>query len=129
MGKQQRILIPPLQNFLYSSTHLSQKPENYSTMSFIVPAPAPTLASIPPPLSRHNTKLFSPITIGNMELKHRVIMSPLTRVRCPGGLPTELVKEYYEQRATDGGLIIGEGMHPSFMVGNPSPQLILQGGP
>ncbi|RDW89765.1 NADH-flavin oxidoreductase oxidase [Coleophoma cylindrospora] len=45
-------------------------------------------------------------------------MSPLTRIRCPGGIPSPLVAEYYAQRATMGGLIISEGMHPSFMGGN-----------
>jgi N-ethylmaleimide reductase len=61
-------------------------------------------------------KLFTPLSIGDMQLSHRVIMSPLTRIRCPGGLPTPLVAEYYAQRATQGGMIISEGMHPSFMV-------------
>lgn len=69
-----------------------------------------------PDRSKTTPKLFTPLQIGNMHLKHRIIMSPLTRVRCPGGLPTELVAEYYAQRATEGGLIIGEGCHPSFMV-------------
>ncbi len=65
-------------------------------------------------------KLFTPLNVGNMQLAHRVIMSPLTRSRCPGGFPTPLVAEYYAQRATQGGMIISEGMHPSFMVSIPS---------
>jgi len=61
-------------------------------------------------------KLFTPLRIGDMHLSHRIIMSPLTRKRCPAGIPTPLVAEYYAQRATEGGLIISEGMHPSVMV-------------
>ncbi|KUJ23809.1 NADH-flavin oxidoreductase/NADH oxidase [Mollisia scopiformis] len=63
-------------------------------------------------------KLFTPLQVGDTTLSHRVIMSPLTRVRCPGGIPSPDVAEYYAQRATLGGLIISEGMHPSFMGGN-----------
>lgn len=63
-----------------------------------------------------NRKLFTPLQIGDMILSHRIIMSPLTRARCPGGIPSPLVAEYYAQRATPGGMIISEGMHPSFMV-------------
>ncbi|GJC77456.1 flavin oxidoreductase hxnT [Colletotrichum liriopes] len=65
---------------------------------------------------RANNKLFSPLRLGRMNLEHRVIMSPLTRLRCPGSIPTPVVTEYYTQRATKGGLLITEGMHPSLMV-------------
>lgn len=61
-------------------------------------------------------KLFTPLKIGNMQLSHRIIMSPLTRKRCPAGIPSPLVAGYYSQRATKGGLIISEGCHPSVMV-------------
>ena len=54
--------------------------------------------------------LFSPVTIGPASLKHRVVMAPLTRSRSvqPGGVPGDLMVEYYSQRASDGGLIITE---------------------
>jgi hypothetical protein len=61
-------------------------------------------------------KLFTPLQVGNMSLSHRVVMCPLTRTRCPNSLPTPLVAEYYSQRATPGGLLISEGVMPSFMV-------------
>lgn len=56
------------------------------------------------------TPLFKPLTIGNIELAHRVIMAPLTRMRAtvPGASPHALNAEYYAQRATQGGLIIAE---------------------
>lgn len=56
--------------------------------------------------------LFEPIKIGNLELSHRVVLAPLTRMRTlpSGGIKTDLVKEYYEQRASvPGTLLITEG--------------------
>jgi 2,4-dienoyl-CoA reductase-like NADH-dependent reductase (Old Yellow Enzyme family) len=56
------------------------------------------------------------IRVGKLQLEHRIVMSPLTRARCPAGLPSEMIVEYYSQRATKGGLLISEGIHPSVMV-------------
>jgi hypothetical protein len=54
------------------------------------------------------SKLFTPISIGNLKLTHRVVMAPLTRSRAdlPGDVPNDLMVEYYTQRASNGGLII-----------------------
>jgi N-ethylmaleimide reductase len=59
--------------------------------------------------SQHN-KLFTPVQIGPITLKHRVVMAPLTRSRSqqPGDIPGDLMLEYYTQRASDGGFIISE---------------------
>jgi len=59
--------------------------------------------------------LFSPTTLGPLKLKHRVIMAPLTRSRSiqPDSVPGDLMREYYEQRASDGGLIISEATNIS----------------
>ena len=56
------------------------------------------------------SNLFTPVSIGNLKLTHRVVMAPLTRSRAdlPGDVPNELMVEYYTQRASAGGLIIGE---------------------
>ena len=56
------------------------------------------------------SKLFTPIQIGAVALGHRVVMAPLTRSRSsqPGDVPSALMKAYYGQRASEGGLIIGE---------------------
>src|SRR5260370_28295516 len=56
------------------------------------------------------SKLFSPISIGAVNLAHRVVMAPLTRSRAdlPDDVPNDLMVEYYTQRASKGGLIIGE---------------------
>jgi N-ethylmaleimide reductase len=55
------------------------------------------------------TKLFSPVLLGPYELSHRVVMAPLTRMRSePGDLPSDLMVEYYGQRASRGGLVISE---------------------
>lgn len=52
--------------------------------------------------------LFDPITIGDIALKNRIVMAPLTRNRSPGAVPNTLNVTYYEQRAT-AGLLITEG--------------------
>lgn len=58
------------------------------------------------------TTLFTPITLGKLELKNRVVMAPLTRCRATGNVPNELMAEYYRQRS-GAGLIIAEGTSPS----------------
>lgn len=63
--------------------------------------------------------LADPLVAGALHLRNRVVMSPLTRCRAPGRIPTELMAEYYRQRAT-AGLIIGEATAVSPMgVGYP----------
>jgi N-ethylmaleimide reductase len=59
--------------------------------------------------------LFSPLRLGAFELKHRIVMAPLTRLRSrqPGDVPWSLNAEYYGQRATEGGLLISEATHIS----------------
>src|SRR6478672_568518 len=55
-------------------------------------------------------RLFTPIQIGLITLKHRVVMPPMSRLRAqwPSGIPSDLQLEYYRQRASDGGLIFTE---------------------
>jgi N-ethylmaleimide reductase len=54
--------------------------------------------------------LFSRLDIGPLELAHRVVMAPLTRMRAeqPGNIPGNLNATYYDQRASRGGLLITE---------------------
>ncbi|WP_216935763.1 alkene reductase [Acinetobacter sp. BY484] len=53
-------------------------------------------------------ELNSPLTLGALELKNRVIMAPLTRSRATDDrAPTPMMAEYYAQRAS-AGLIISE---------------------
>lgn len=53
-------------------------------------------------------KLLSPVSIGNLTLKNRVVMAPMTRNFSKGGVPTEDVARYYAARSSV-GLIITEG--------------------
>ena len=48
--------------------------------------------------------------IGPITLKHRIVMPPMSRLRAhwPSGVPSDLIIEYYGQRASDGGLIFTE---------------------
>ncbi|HBY26050.1 MAG TPA: alkene reductase [Bradyrhizobium sp.] len=57
-----------------------------------------------------SSSLFSPLKVGPYELKHRVVMAPLTRMRAarPSLAPRPMNAEYYAQRATEGGLLIAE---------------------
>lgn len=57
-------------------------------------------------------KLFSPFTLGTVELKNRIVMAPMTRSRALRNIPNSLMAEYYGQRAS-AGLIITEGTSPS----------------
>ncbi|MGE8721024.1 alkene reductase [Leptospira terpstrae] len=56
--------------------------------------------------------LFSEAKLGNLSLKNKVVMAPMTRSRSIGNVPGDLVATYYEQRA-EAGLIITEGTSPS----------------
>ena len=61
--------------------------------------------------------LLKPIKMGDMELKNRVIMAPMTRNRANNehNAPTDLHAEYYKQRAS-AGLIISEGAQISYQA-------------
>lgn len=80
---------------------------------------------------RSDSQLFQPLIIANgkIKLQHRVIHAPLTRNRgtpfnptsTPENpnrhwIPNDLIAKYYAERATDGGLLISEGIPPSLEV-------------
>jgi N-ethylmaleimide reductase len=59
--------------------------------------------------------LFSPLQLGPYTLDHRVVHAPTTRLRAnPDDSPSDLMLEYYSQRASAGGLIITESTHVSY---------------
>ena len=59
------------------------------------------------------TSLFSPCIFGNLTLKNRMVMAPMTRCRAlTGNVPGPLTVTYYVQRAS-AGLIITEGSQVS----------------
>ena len=54
------------------------------------------------------SSLFNPLKLGALTLPNRIIMAPLTRCRADDGhVPSDLMAEYYAQRAS-AGLIIAE---------------------
>lgn len=53
--------------------------------------------------------LFEPITVGSMNLSHRIVLAPLTRCRALNNVPVDMSVQYYGERATEGGLMISEG--------------------
>ena len=60
------------------------------------------------------SRLFDPLTLGDLTLPNRIIMAPLTRMRSqqPGNIPHALNATYYAQRAS-AGLIISEATQVS----------------
>jgi len=57
-------------------------------------------------------KLFTPATVGSVEVNNRVAMAPMTRCRAIGNVPNDLIAEFYKQRS-GAGLLITEGTSPS----------------
>ena len=60
--------------------------------------------------------LFSTVDLGNLSLRNRIVMPPMTRSRAsqPGNVANEMMAQYYAQRAS-AGLIIAEGTQISAM--------------
>ncbi|MBH5328225.1 alkene reductase [Eikenella sp. S3360] len=65
-------------------------------------------------------KLLTPFQLGNIELKNRMVMAAMTRSRSVSdGMATDLMAEYYAQRAS-AGLILSEAINISAdAVGSP----------
>ncbi|KAL4779261.1 NADH:flavin oxidoreductase NADH oxidase family protein [Aspergillus varians] len=63
-----------------------------------------------PPIDPAASRLFEPLRVGNMELKHRIVFPPLTRNRNDDDhIPLPLMVKYYADRAsTPGTLVISE---------------------
>jgi N-ethylmaleimide reductase len=54
--------------------------------------------------------MFEPYELGRLTLPNRIVMAPMTRSRVgPGDVATDLMAEYYRQRAS-AGLIVSEGI-------------------
>jgi len=80
------------------------------THHFPITDPKSLISKLPESTAtNHRTaNLFTPLTIGDLWLPNRVIMSPLTRARAGATrTPNGLMAEYYRQRAS-AGLIISE---------------------
>jgi NADPH2 dehydrogenase len=67
-------------------------------------------------LPMSSSSLFKSIRVGKMELQHRVVHAPMTRLRADQDhVVLPMVADYYEQRSrTPGTLLIAEGtiVHP-----------------
>ncbi|KAL5532353.1 hypothetical protein ACEPAF_5923 [Sanghuangporus sanghuang] len=58
-------------------------------------------------MQRADAKLFRPIRVGNINLVHRIVMSPMTRFRADDAhVPTDIIVEYYAQRASVPGTLL-----------------------
>lgn len=71
-------------------------------------------AITPPPFTPlKDTLLFKPWKLGSLSLEHRLVQAPLTRMRCEKdaegiNVASDLMVEYYGQRASKGGLQLTE---------------------
>jgi N-ethylmaleimide reductase len=55
------------------------------------------------------SKLMSAVKVGPYNVSHRVVLAPLTRMRAEeGAIPGPLMAQYYAQRTSKGGFLIGE---------------------
>ncbi|KAL3457227.1 hypothetical protein BJX64DRAFT_20610 [Aspergillus heterothallicus] len=63
--------------------------------------------------------ITSPLQVGILDLKHRVVLAPLTRYRADDDhVPLDIVREYYAQRASvPGTLLVSEGTFISARAG------------
>ena len=51
--------------------------------------------------------LFAPVQVGSMKLKNRVVMAPMATISDPDGGISQVVTDYYIERARGGaGLIV-----------------------
>ncbi|MFE0254605.1 NADH:flavin oxidoreductase [Streptomyces sp. NPDC059010] len=56
--------------------------------------------------------LSRPFELNGLTIPNRIVMAPMTRKFCPGGVPGEDVVSYYARRAAAGvGLIVTEGVY------------------
>jgi len=53
------------------------------------------------------SSLFAPLPLGDLMLRNRIALPPLTRCRSeqPGNIPGEMMVDYYRQRASAGFMI------------------------
>lgn len=68
-----------------------------------------------PEVAERTSPLFTPWAAGELQLAHRIVLAPMTRIRAnPTTMaPTALNVLYYSQRATSGGLITSEAINVS----------------
>ena len=60
--------------------------------------------------------LLTPVKVGRYQLRNRIVMAPLTRRRATDNhVPTDIIRTYYEQRAS-AGLIIAEATNISLQA-------------
>jgi N-ethylmaleimide reductase len=65
-------------------------------------------------------KLFTPTRIGAIDLAHRVVHAPSTRLRALADeTPSPMMVDYYRQRASQGGLFITESAHRTARILRP----------
>lgn len=62
--------------------------------------------------------LFTSKKVGAYTLSHRVVLAPMTRLRTiqPGDIPSPMMADFYGQRASEGSLVLIEGVSISMVA-------------
>ncbi|MGA8754104.1 MAG: hypothetical protein WB712_10670, partial [Candidatus Deferrimicrobium sp.] len=57
-------------------------------------------------------KLFEPCRLGNVEIRNRIVMAPMSLNLCQGGFVTDRMIRFFEERAKGGAglIVIGDGI-------------------
>lgn len=75
-------------------------------------------------MSKSAEFLFSPFKAGNLSLKNRIVMAPMTRSFSPDHVPGADVAAYYRRRAEgEVGLILSEGVSPNSTTATGTPNV------
>lgn len=92
----------------YTLTNLASSAEKNFTDLFIGLSGAQPISLRMDSTTR--SALFQPIQIGPYTLQHRIVLAPLTRLRCTkDNLPQKVMAEYYSQRGSiPGTLLVSE---------------------
>lgn len=73
---------------------------------------------------KNDSPLLKPFSLGNLALKNRIVMAPMTRNFSPQNIPGDNVVDYYRRRAEGGvGLIITEGTCVDHIAANGYPDV------
>jgi NADH:flavin oxidoreductase / NADH oxidase family len=103
--------LTPSQVVVFATHNPSYKQICLMSLGWPMPAEAAVGAIVRVQLGETNSMptLFDPLKIGDLKLRNRIVMAPLTRNRStgPGRVPNAMMRDYYAQRAS-AGLILSE---------------------
>ncbi|VDC03538.1 unnamed protein product [Peniophora sp. CBMAI 1063] len=99
--------------------HRSVSGDEWPHSSYTFDLPSSSTTSTSKMSSTKLPTLFTPFKVGNMQLQHRVVLAPLSRLRADEAhAHTDIAVEYYSQRgSTPGTLLVTEATPISLQAG------------